>query len=81
MNYIKSSEFADVLNKYCRLDKKRQIKYICPTEIGVLSEELEQLALTGVVQPSAEVCVKNCGKTIPYNNGKENICLNCGSSI
>ena len=44
MNYIKSSEFADVLSKYCKLDERRQIKYICPTVIGQLAEELEQLS-------------------------------------
>jgi len=41
MNYIKSSEFTDVLSKYCKLDERRQIKYICPTVIGQLAEELE----------------------------------------
>ena len=45
-----TNEILNIFNKYCKLDGRRQIKYICPSDFMDLANKLEEaFFLCGVI--------------------------------
>lgn len=47
-----TNDILNILNKYCKLDDRRQIKYICPSDFMELANKLEEVLFLSSVSKS-----------------------------